>query len=826
MNKVVHMKRILMFALLLNCMLLSAQNRTFIAYNDCVYTSGNQYKADNVTTFGIGNDFTGQTSGHLVDFESGNELNVRVMMNSSGSVGWSPAETGGRDCATGTDAYEMFHDIADMIGVIVYGDTGWWVEATFIGLDPEKTYTFATSASRDAYTDRYTIYTLRGADSCKNESSVGAQVLSENKVMFNTGGNHVEGYIAKWAKIRAMDGTFTVRAESFSGSPEGRKAYGFSLFMLEETAGNRSPNQPQVISPASGSVLGDTSARLTVNSSDPDGDFTDIGFFGRKIPAASDTFSIVVLPDVQNYSQFYPDVFKSQTQWIKNNRDANHIVFVTQEGDIVNNSGSEAEWQNARSAMGILDGVVPYGLAPGNHDKPTELYNTYFPFSAYEQNSWYGGHYPANTNDNNYQLFSGGGVGFIILHLEFAPGYDVIAWADSVLKAYPDRKAIITTHAFIDGNGNRNGLHIIDSSEYIWLNLVEPNPNVYFVLCGHVHTEKRRVDRANGHAVYQLLADYQNDPNGGNGWLRIMEFSPKNNSVKVRTFSPWLNQFRTGSDSEFDLDFTMSPYSEIGRIRGVESGKSVSLQWQGLVPGSEYEWFTSSSDRELTSTGNKSRFKISLPAWTAYNDCVYTPVNQYKPANVTTYGIGAEYDGATSGNLVDFSSGRDTGVKVLITRKGTVHWQTGSLTGGRDCATGTDAYTMFGGKTDMTGVVYYDYDDTDWWVELTFIGLEPGKKYAFATSASRNHYDDRNTMFTIKGAGTAGNASTTGVKVKSSDSVVFNTGGNHNEGFVARWNNITTTTGSFTVRAEPSSDSPQGRKAYAFSVFMLQEMVE
>ena len=63
--------------------------------------------------------------------------------------------------------------------------------------------------------------------------------------------------------------------------------------------------------------------------------------------------------------------------------------------------------------------------------------------------------------------------------------------------------------------------------------------NLFLMLGGHIATEGERDDVGpNGNTIYTLLSDYQNQPNGGNGWLRIMEFSPANNEITVSTFSP------------------------------------------------------------------------------------------------------------------------------------------------------------------------------------------------------------------------------------------------------------------------------------------------
>jgi len=59
----------------------------------------------------------------------------------------------------------------------------------------------------------------------------------------------------------------------------------------------------------------------------------------------------------------------AQTEWVKENRDKENIVFVTHVGDVVNDhKQAPDEWVVAQRAMSVLDGVVPWGVAIGNHD--------------------------------------------------------------------------------------------------------------------------------------------------------------------------------------------------------------------------------------------------------------------------------------------------------------------------------------------------------------------------------------------------------------------------------------------------------------------------
>jgi hypothetical protein len=222
--------------------------------------------------------------------------------------------------------------------------------------------------------------------------------------------------------------------------------------------------------------------------------------------------------------------------------------------------------------MSILDGKVPYGILPGNHDMNggyspplgagATYYEKYFPASRYENYSYWGGSYDSDSvissspNMNNYQLFSAGGMDFIALNLQYQPPADVLSWAGSVLSKYPDRRAIISTHAYIYSDGAW-----VVGGPVIWKNLVVPYNNVFLVLCGHELGEAKKIDNLdnNNRTVYQLLSDYQGFPEGGDGYLRIIKFVPSENTIYVKTYSPYLDSYRTNSDSQFELYYPMNP---------------------------------------------------------------------------------------------------------------------------------------------------------------------------------------------------------------------------------------------------------------------------
>jgi len=277
-------------------------------------------------------------------------------------------------------------------------------------------------------------------------------------------------------------------------------------------------------------------------------------------------FSIIVLPDTQKYSESFPQIFDIQTNWIANQAGDQNIVFVMHLGDIVQDWNDESQWQNASKSIGVLDGNVPNSVLPGNHDmsskEETEKFNQYFGLERYKDSEWFGGSYPEGTNDNSYQFFSAGGKDYITISLKFCPDENAVRWANSILQSNLDKKAIVATHGYLGYNGERHIHNRNDNAcgsekentQYIWDEIIYPNENIFLVLSGHVHGAARRTDpNIAGTDVYQILSDYQSEKNGGNGWLRIMEFLPGENRIRVKTFSPYLNEFKSDSRNEFFL---------------------------------------------------------------------------------------------------------------------------------------------------------------------------------------------------------------------------------------------------------------------------------
>jgi hypothetical protein len=388
---------------------------------------------------------------------------------------------------------------------------------------------------------------------------------------------------------------------------------------------NLPPEVPRLVAPADGASLPGNATDLEVEVADFEADRLTVTFWGRPLTERHEDFSLVMLPDTQYYCSGgnggEAGMFTAQTSWIVANREALGIAYVAHVGDIVNNGDTDmAQWDVADAAMSLLDDPVatgledgiPYGLAVGNHDQSpngdpsgtTVGYDTFFGLDRFEHRSWYGGHLGEDHHDH-FSLFSAGGLDFLVLFMEYstAPGEEVLSWAEDVLAAFPERRAILVAHSLLksDGAFSTQGALLYDR--------LSAQGNLFLMLAGHITGEVARTDVSDAGTVHTLMADYQFGGGGGNGWLRLLTFSPAWNVIHVETYSPWFDTWQTDENSDFILDYAMAqdePWRLLG-TRDVASGTRTSMVWEGLAPRSAYEWRVEVDD---------GRRFVEGPSWT------------------------------------------------------------------------------------------------------------------------------------------------------------------------------------------------------------------
>lgn len=311
---------------------------------------------------------------------------------------------------------------------------------------------------------------------------------------------------------------------------------------------------------------------------------------------SGESWTIAVIPDTQYYVRSAEDapLFTEITRWLVANRGTYNIRLVLHEGDIVDDN-TEEQWERAKSSMEVLDGELPYILAVGNHDlgrnssDRSTMLNDYFRISDNPLNEEiFGGFFEDDRLENAWYQFGHGLRNYVIYSLEFGPRDEVVDWANGVAEDHPDQSYILLTHEFIDQESalfSDDGLPrrttretknspysygisekgSVNSGQELWETLVSKHSNFELVLNGHykpfervapdsdevrwvkdVAVAHRSDNHPDGRPVHQMLFNTQWAPRGGEGWLRLLEFLPDGETLKVWTISPYLE--RTAED--------------------------------------------------------------------------------------------------------------------------------------------------------------------------------------------------------------------------------------------------------------------------------------
>ncbi|MDR3194367.1 MAG: serine/threonine protein phosphatase [Tannerella sp.] len=301
-----------------------------------------------------------------------------------------------------------------------------------------------------------------------------------------------------------------------------------------------------------------------------------------------DAFTLILLGDPQGYTKYDVNqpIFDLCTAWIADHIELLHIRGVLCTGDLVEqnenivpqrhtNQTSRQMWEAASRAFARLDNKVPYIISCGNHDygylhseNSLTRFPEYFPI---ERNpAWKGVCVDAIPNRNGIPSMENAAFEFkddrwgnlLVITSEFYPRDEVLEWAKQLAAgdSYRHHTVIFMTHGYMETQ--KNNARRIDASHYdlepgntgvqIWEKLLQPSDNIRLLICGHEATDNNvfaenvayRADRNRaGKNVHQMMFNVQTlgggwEGNGGDGWLRILEFMPDGKTVKVRTYSP------------------------------------------------------------------------------------------------------------------------------------------------------------------------------------------------------------------------------------------------------------------------------------------------
>ena len=205
------------------------------------------------------------------------------------------------------------------------------------------------------------------------------------------------------------------------------------------------------------------------------------------------------------------------------------------------------EWETAQKAVFQLNAAgVPYMLCRGNHDD--YMMDDYFNVPEYtdqfkgiggfysdsdakhpkcrEQKNPEGyiywsalrGHYE-NSIVNAYKALEICGKKYLFVTVDFNPTENVVKWVDHILGEFPDHRAIVITHSFLEQSGEfrltEKGETMFPlgyTADKLWDMALKNHNNLSMVFCGHIFATTPVYSTSigvHGNVVHQLLVDPQ-----------------------------------------------------------------------------------------------------------------------------------------------------------------------------------------------------------------------------------------------------------------------------------------------------------------------------
>ena len=264
-----------------------------------------------------------------------------------------------------------------------------------------------------------------------------------------------------------------------------------------------------------------------------------------KAPEGYD-YSFAVIGDIQSMTYYYPDKLVEQFEWLRDNAKENKLAYVVGLGDITEKN-TAAEYQKVVEAYDKIDGVVPFSIIRGNHDRTsandTTLYDTYISYDKYgdEITGSYDG-----TMQNTYRILQVGNVKYMFMNLDLTLTDGAIAWANDVIAAHPECHVIVSTHIY----KNMSGTYLVldgkfgaeNNPEDLWNDLLSQHENIVMVLYGHSPKDKlykKQREGVNGNIVTEMLINPSETDKvyGGGGFVAMFYFSENGEQLDVRYYS-------------------------------------------------------------------------------------------------------------------------------------------------------------------------------------------------------------------------------------------------------------------------------------------------
>ncbi len=275
-------------------------------------------------------------------------------------------------------------------------------------------------------------------------------------------------------------------------------------------------------------------------------------------------YSFAVIGDIQSMTYYYPELLVEQFEWIRDNADDKKIAFSVGLGDITEKN-TAAEYLKVIEAYDKIDGVVPFSIIRGNHERTssndTTMYDTYITQDRYGDEIT--GSYD-DTMHNTYRIIQIGKVKYMFMNLDLVLSDGAIEWANEIIAEHPECHVIVSTHVYKNAGGSyiknaTNGKFGTENdSEVLWDRLLSQHENIVMLLYGHSPKDTiwyKQREGIHGNIVTEMLINPSETDKtwGGGGFIAMFYFSEDGEQLDIQYYSTAKDAYFK-SQNQFSLD--------------------------------------------------------------------------------------------------------------------------------------------------------------------------------------------------------------------------------------------------------------------------------
>ena len=315
-----------------------------------------------------------------------------------------------------------------------------------------------------------------------------------------------------------------------------------------------------------------------------------------------DNYNIVLIPDTQNTVEYRPDVMDTAIDELIASVDELNIKGVVHLGDVVDDSGDAAQYNNAKDIFYQLpEAGVKFLVQPGNHDNWAGNGSSYWHYFGQDSKAYMSltSSYLTPKAWSGAMFVEAGSYTYMIISLaceggktSWNPSSGELEWFESMLQQYPNCPTIVTRHDIQNCSDTQpSSIKLSSEGQKLW-DIVKKYPQVFMMVGGHSHGSGVEVLQNDaGQDVISILTDLQFSYNGGNGWFRYLEFDESADKIYYSVYSPYAASLDESEKTFFDVNFLTGPGHE-GEIDIDFDTRFAGMTNEEPEPQTEGKWMT------------------------------------------------------------------------------------------------------------------------------------------------------------------------------------------------------------------------------------------